>query len=180
MVLPNAWRRCILLVLLPGILAQGCRVQQEGINQDAQRVLNEMGGPLTRQCSLEKPSLGAKTLNLSKLVERGQERISVVYQTVRQISKIYSMNLGSVTWPQDKLESLRVLLDGQLRELQTCGRKPGSGSRPRKSAAIKKYFRELSKFLKRKGFSACAWEITRAETRAYFQQFPRIMAEISE
>ncbi|XP_051894369.1 interferon alpha-F-like [Pristis pectinata] len=180
MVLPNAWRPCILLVLLPGILAQGCRNLQEDINQDAQRELNEMGGPLSKQCSLEKRSLGVVTVKLYRLVKMGQERISVVNQTLHHISEIYSMNLSSVTWPRDKVENLRVLLDGQLRELETCVRKRGSGSQPRTSSAIEKYFTELSKFLERKGFSACAWEITRAETQAYFRQFPHIMAAISE
>ncbi|XP_062893865.1 interferon alpha-21-like [Mobula hypostoma] len=180
MFLPNAWRRFIFLVLLPGVLAQMCRDQLAYNNQHILLVLKEMGRPLTWQCSLEKQSLGAESVNVSKLVDRGEEWISVVSEMLRQMSKIYNLSLDSVTWPQQKVETFRVLLDGQLRELGLCARKRGSRSRPRRRAAIKKYFSELTKFLKRKGFSACAWEITRTETRAYFQQFPRIMAEAAK
>ncbi|XP_072900592.1 interferon alpha-21-like [Hemitrygon akajei] len=180
MFLPNAWRRFVFLVLLPGILAQTCRDRQVYNNQESLLVLNKMGGSLTLQCSLEKQSLGAQSVNLTKLRDRGEEWITVVYEMLRQMRKIYNMNLDSVTWAPDQVESFRVLLDGQLRELEECATMRGLRPRPRRRAAIKKYFSELTKFLKRKGFSACAWEITRIETRAYFQQFPRIMADDSE
>ncbi|XP_078280912.1 interferon alpha-H-like [Rhinoraja longicauda] len=151
----NAWRLCVLPVfLLAGVLAQDCRGThvQEEINQQAQIVLNEMA----------------------------PDAVRVVYQVLRQFSKIYSMNMASVTWPRDKVENLRLLLDAQVRELENCVRNRGSGTRPRRSAAIHNYFRKLSKFLKRKRFGACAWEVTRAETRASFQQLPGVMARISE
>ncbi|XP_055512700.1 interferon alpha-2-like [Leucoraja erinacea] len=150
----NAWRLCVLPVLLAGVLAQGCRGPdvQVDINQEAQIVLNEMAPNTLR----------------------------VVYQVLRQFSKIYSMNLASVTWPRDKVEHLRLLLDGQIRELENCVRNTGSETRPRRSAAVHNYFRKLGKFLKRKRFSACAWEITRAETRACLQQLPLVMTRINE
>ncbi|XP_055512698.1 interferon alpha-2-like [Leucoraja erinacea] len=108
------------------------------------------------------------------------DTVRVVYQVLRQFSKIYSMNLASVTWPRDKVEHLRLLLAGQIRELENCVRNTGSETRPRRSAAVHNYFRKLGKFLKRKRFSACAWEITRAETRACLQQLPLVMTRINE
>ncbi|XP_055512699.1 interferon alpha-F-like [Leucoraja erinacea] len=211
----NAWRLCVLPVLLAGVLAQGCRGPhvQVDINQDAQIVLNEMkqtlvelsvgqaasearratfqlddlytaekGPPLTRRCLAEKTSLEVRTLNLSELTARGQapNTLRVVDQVLRQFSKIYSMNLDSVTWPRNKVEHLRLLLDGQIRELENCVRNTGSETRPRRSAAVHNYFRKLGKFLKRKRFSACAWEVTRAETRACLQQLPLVMTRINE
>ncbi|XP_055512706.1 interferon alpha-21-like [Leucoraja erinacea] len=97
---------------------------------------------------------------------------------LRQFRKIYSMNLASVTWLQDKVENFRLLLDRQIRELKNCVRKKGSETRPQRSAAIHNYFKKLRKFLKRKKFSACAWEVTRAETRACLQQLPLVMTRI--
>ncbi|XP_032891426.1 interferon alpha-21-like [Amblyraja radiata] len=180
----NAWRLCVLPVLLAGVLAQGCRGPhvQVDINKDAQIVLDKMGPLLTRRCLAEKTSLEVRTLNLSKLTAGGRapNTLRVVYQVLRQFSKIYSMNLASVTRPRDKVENLRLLLDGQIRELENCVRNTGSETRPRRSAAVHNYFSKLGEFLKRKRFSACAWEVTRAETRACLQQLPLLMTRINE
>ncbi|GCB80360.1 hypothetical protein scyTo_0018092 [Scyliorhinus torazame] len=108
-----------------------------------------------------------------------QDRIQIIHQTLRHICKIYSMNLRSVTWARDKVEHFRLLLDRQLSELEECVRKQGSEARLRKNSTIQKYFRKLRKFLKKKGFSDCAWEIIRTETRARLQQLLFITAQIS-
>ncbi|XP_067825362.1 interferon alpha-21-like [Heptranchias perlo] len=182
MFFPSVWRLWILFVLLPGTLSQGCqRLQlQQVFNRDAQVALSEMGGPIPRHCVTERTSLRTESPDLSQLTKRlqTQDRIQIVHQTLRHFIKIYSMNLGSVTWPQDKVENFRLLLDRQLEELEECVKKPGSESRPRRNAAIHRYFRKLEKFLKQKRFSDCAWEIIRAETRARLQQILFIMAQI--
>ncbi|XP_067825354.1 interferon alpha-21-like [Heptranchias perlo] len=116
-------------------------------------------------------------MKLSKGLQT-QDRIQIVHQTLHHISQIYSMNLDSVTWPQDKVENFWLLLDRQLEELEECVKKPGSESRPRRNAAIHRYFRNLETFLKQKRFSVCAWEIIRAETRASLQQILFITAQI--
>ncbi|XP_059821969.1 interferon tau-like, partial [Hypanus sabinus] len=140
------------------------------------------GGRLPRHCVTERLSLKTKPLELVKLSAEvpAQERIQIVHQTLHHLRRIYRMNLSSVSWVQSSVEHFRLLLDRQLKELDVCVRKPGSGSRPRKNATILKYFRKLRKFLKRKGFSECAWEITRVETRAHLQQLFLIMAKISK
>ncbi|GCB71333.1 hypothetical protein scyTo_0008810, partial [Scyliorhinus torazame] len=74
-----------------------------------------------------------------------QDKIQIVHQTLRHSSKIYSMNLGSVTWDRVKVEHFRLLLDRQLSELEECVRKPGSNLR--RNSAIHNYFRKLEKFL---------------------------------
>ncbi|XP_038634690.1 interferon alpha-F-like [Scyliorhinus canicula] len=138
------------------------------------------GGRFPRQCVRERFALTTKPLNLVKLSEglQTQDRIQIVHQTLRHISKIYSMNLGSVTKDRNKVENLRLLLDRQLNELEECVRKQGSEARLRKNSTIQKYFRKLRKFLKQKTFSNCAWEIIRAETRARLQQLLYLMAQI--
>lgn len=140
------------------------------------------GGHLPRQCVTERRSLKTKPLNLVKLSMgvTAQDRIQIIHQTLHHLRRIYSMNLSSVTWVQATVEHFRLLLDRQFRELEVCVRKPSTGSRARKNATVHKYFRKLRKFLKLKGFSDCAWEITRAETRAHLQQLLLIMATISK
>ncbi|XP_067869046.1 interferon alpha-14-like [Heterodontus francisci] len=182
MALPSVWRFWMVLVLLPGTLSLGCeRLQlQQVLNTETLSKLNEMGGPFPRRCVKQRLSLKTKPLNLMKLSKgfEAQDRIQIVHQTLRHINKIYSMNLGSVTWPRDKVENFRLLLDRQLGELEECVWKLGSEFKPRSKTAIHKYFRKLEKFLKQKIFSDCAWEIIRTETRACLQQILVITAKI--
>ncbi|XP_062893758.1 interferon phi 2 isoform X1 [Mobula hypostoma] len=139
------------------------------------------GGRLPRQCATERLSLKTKPLDLVKLSAEvhAQERIWIVHQTLHHLRRIYSLNLSSVTWVQSSVEHFRHLLDRQLKELDVCVRKPGSESKPRKNAAILKYFQKLREFLKQKGFSNCAWEVTRTETTMHLKQLLLIMAKIS-
>ncbi|XP_059494780.1 interferon a3-like [Stegostoma tigrinum] len=144
---------CVLFVLLPRILSLDCQglQLQKRLNKDALTILNAMA----------------------------QERIQIVHQALRHISKIYSKNLGSVTWAREQVENFRLLLDRQLQELETCVRKPGAGSRQKRNSIILKYFRKLNKFLKQRRFSDCSWEIIRAETRARLQQLQFITGQLS-
>ncbi|XP_078080566.1 interferon a3-like [Mustelus asterias] len=181
MFIPSVCGLWILLICLPGILSQDCqRLQlQQILNKNAQRSLRDMGGPFPFQCTATRESLKTKSLDLHQLIKRlqTQDRIQIVLQTLRHINKIYSMNLGSVTWSRDKVEHFRLLLDRQLSELEECVRNPGS--RLRRNSAIHNYFRKLEKFLKQQGFSECAWEIIRTETRGRLQQLLLITAQIS-
>ncbi|XP_078280879.1 interferon alpha-1-like [Rhinoraja longicauda] len=140
------------------------------------------GGHLSPQCGTERRSLETKPLELVKLSMgvHAQDRIAIVHQTLHHLRRIYSMKLSSVTWVQATVEHFTLLLDRQLRELEVCVMKARTGSRARKNATILKYFKDLTKFLKQKGFSDCAWEITYAETRAHLQQLLLIMATISK
>uniref|UniRef100_UPI00398F1FA6 interferon alpha-21-like n=1 Tax=Pristiophorus japonicus TaxID=55135 RepID=UPI00398F1FA6 len=182
MLFPSVGRLWILLALLPGTLSQDCQRLRllEEINNEALHVLREMGKPFPLQCLSERASLSNNSLNIHQLSNRvqSQDRIQIVHQTLRHLTKIYSMNLGSVTWSRDKVETFRLLLDGQVGELEECVRKPGSDSRPRRFSSINKYFKKLRMFLEQKTFSDCAWEIVRVETRARLQQIRTIMGNI--
>ncbi|XP_020391690.1 interferon alpha-F-like [Rhincodon typus] len=179
----GVWGLCILFVLLPGILSQDCqRLQlQQVLNRDALKILTDMGGTFPLQCVITRESLHIEPLDLHQLVKRSQaqERIQIVHQTLRHISKIYSRNLGSVTWAREQVENFRLLLDRQLQELETCVRKSGAGSRQKRNSIVLKYFRKLNKFLKQKRFSDCSWEIIRAETRTRLQQLQFITGQLS-
>ncbi|XP_072342344.1 interferon alpha-F-like [Scyliorhinus torazame] len=183
MALASIWRFGTVLLLLSGTLSLGCeRLQlQQVLNTEALSKLNEMGRRFPRQCVRERFALKTKPLNLVKLSEglQTQDRIQIVHQTLRHISKIYSMNLRSVTWDRNTVENFRLLLDRQLSEMEECVRKQGSEARLRKNSTIQKYFRKLRKFLKQKTFSNCAWEIIRTETRARLQQLLYLMAQVS-
>ncbi|XP_078385342.1 interferon alpha-21-like [Cetorhinus maximus] len=183
MVFPSVWGLWVLLILLPGTLSQDCqRLQlQEVFNKEAQKSLRDMGGSFPFQCTTMRESLKTKSLDLHQLVKglETQDRIQIVHQTLRHISKIYSMNLGSVTWARDEVENFRLLLDRQLSELEECVREPGSERKMRRNFAIHNYFRKLEKFLKQERFSDCAWEIIRTETRVSLQQILSITAQIS-
>ncbi|XP_069761073.1 interferon alpha-1/13-like [Narcine bancroftii] len=161
----------------------GCERLQllQVLNIETLGKLNEMGGHLPRQCRIERLSLKTKSLDLVKLSTGvpAQGKIQMIYQTLRHLRRIYSMNLSSVAGVQDTVEHFRILLDRQLRELEVCVRKPRTESKPRNNAKILKYFWKLRKFLKQKKFSRCAWEITRVETRRQLQHFLRIMAKFS-
>ncbi|XP_059821965.1 interferon tau-like [Hypanus sabinus] len=183
MALGRVWRVCSVWLLLTVTLTLGCERLQllQVLNRETLGELNEMGGRLPRHCVTERLSLKTKLLELVKLSAEvpAQERIQIVHQTLHHLCRIYSMNLSSVSWVQSSVELLRLLLDRQLRELDVCVRKPGSETRPRKNAAILKYFQKLREFLKQKGFSNCAWEITRTETMTHLKQLLLIMAKIS-
>ncbi|XP_051894366.1 interferon alpha-21-like [Pristis pectinata] len=177
----SVWRVWIVRLSLSVTLSLGCERLQllQILNTETLGKLNEMGGRLPRQCVTERLSLKTKPLDLVKLSAgvHAQDRIQIVHQTLHHIRRIYSRNLSSVTWAQGTVEHFRLLLGRQLRELEDCVRKPSTESRPRKNATILKYFRKLTEFLRQKGFSDCAWEITHAETRAHLQQLPLIMAK---
>ncbi|XP_038634687.1 interferon alpha-F-like [Scyliorhinus canicula] len=183
MALASIWRFVTVLFLLSGTLSLGCeRLQlQQVLNTETLGKLNEMGGPFPRHCIKHRHALKTKPLNLVKLSKglETQDRIQILHQTLRHISKIYSMNLGSVTWDRDMVENLRLLLDRQLSELEECVRKQGSEHKMRRNSAIHNYFRKLEKFLNQEKFSDCAWEIIRTETRARLQQMLLIMVQIS-
>ncbi|XP_072342347.1 interferon alpha-F-like [Scyliorhinus torazame] len=183
MALASIWRIGTMLLILSGTLNLGCeRLQlQQVLNTEALSKLNEMGGPFPRHCIKHRHSLKTKPLNLVKLSKgfETQGRIQIVHQTLRHISKIYSMNLGSVTWDRDTVENLRLLLDRQLSELEECVRKQRSEHKMRRNSTIHNYFRKLEQFLNQEKFSDCAWEIIRTETRARLQQMLFIMLQIS-
>ncbi|XP_041029205.1 interferon alpha-F-like [Carcharodon carcharias] len=181
MALASIWRFWMVLLFLSGTLSLGCeRLQlQQVLNTETLSKLNAMGGPFPRHCIRQRLSLKTKPLNLVKLSKELEDRIQIVHQTLCHISKIYSMNLGSVTWARDKVEKFRLLLDRQLGELEECIRKTGSEHKLRRNSAIHNYFRKLEKFLKQEKFSDCAWEIIRTETRARLQQLLFVIAQIS-
>ncbi|XP_059494779.1 interferon alpha-F-like [Stegostoma tigrinum] len=183
MALARIWRLWVVLLLGSGSLSLGCeRLQlQQVLNTETLSKLYEMGGHFPRHCIRQRLSLKTKPLDLVKLSDgfEIQERTAIIHQTLHHINKIYSMNLGSVTWAWDKVEHFRLLLDQQLRELQDCLRKSGSDHKLKRNAAIQHYFRNLEKFLKHKKFSECSWEIIRAETRARLQQLHFIMAQVN-
>ncbi|XP_038634692.1 interferon alpha-F-like [Scyliorhinus canicula] len=182
MALASIWRFGTVLLLLSATLSLGCeRLQlQQVLNTETLSKLNEMAGRFPRQCVRERFALTTKTLNLVKLSEglQTQDRIQIVHQTLRHISKIYSMNWVQSPGTGTRWKTLRLLLDRQLSELEECARKQGSEARLRKNSTIQKYFRKLRKFLKQKTFSNCAWEIIRAETRARLQQLLYLMAQV--
>ncbi|XP_078079068.1 interferon alpha-F-like [Mustelus asterias] len=183
MALARIWRFWMVSLFLSGTLSLGCERLQlhQVLNKHTLSKLNRMAGRFPRQCVRERFALKTKPLDLVRLSEglQTQDRIQIVHQTLRHINKIYSMNLGSVTWARDKVENVRLFLDRQLSELEECVRNPGSEHRLRRNSTIQKYFRKLRKFLKQKGFSNCAWEIIHTETRARLQQLLFVMAQIS-
>ncbi|XP_055513343.1 interferon tau-like isoform X1 [Leucoraja erinacea] len=126
--------------------------------KDLTKFLKQKSGHLSRQCGTERRSLDSKPLDLVKLSTgiHAQDRIQIVHQTLHHLRRIYSMKLSSVTWVQATVEHFTLLLDRQLRELEVCVKKASPGSRARKNATVLKYFKDLTKFLKQKGFSDCA------------------------
>ncbi|XP_059494787.1 interferon alpha-H [Stegostoma tigrinum] len=180
MCLATVWRFWTVLGLVSGSLSLGCERLQQVLNTETLSKLHEMGGRFPWQCVSERSALKAKPLNLVKLSKglQAQDRIQILHQTLYHIKKICSMNVGSVTWAQDKMENVWLLLDRQFREVDECVKRSGAEVRLSRNTTIHKYFRKLRKFLKQKNFNDCSWEIIRAETRACLQQLFVIMAEV--
>ncbi|XP_072105598.1 interferon beta-like [Mobula birostris] len=160
MALGRVWRVCSVWLFLTVTLTLGCERLRllQVLNTETLGKLDEMGGPFPRHCVRERDSLKSKPLNLMNLTKHleTQEGINIIYQTLQQVTKVYSMNLDPVTWSRNKVEYFRLLPDWQLRELEECIRKPSSKSRSKGKDKIRKYFKKLRKFLKRKQFSNCA------------------------
>ncbi|XP_078080574.1 interferon alpha-B-like [Mustelus asterias] len=182
MALASIWIFWMVSLFLSGTLSLGCeRLQlQQVLNTHTLSKLNQMGGSFPQHCIKQRHFLKSKPLDLVKLSKglETQDRTQIVYQTLRHINKIYSMNLGSVTWARDKVELFRLILDRQLSELEECVRKQESEHKMRRNFTIHNYFRKLEKFLNQEKFSECAWEIIRTETRARLQQMTSVMAQI--
>ncbi|XP_072105562.1 interferon a3-like [Mobula birostris] len=181
MALGRVWRVCSVWLFLTVTLTLGCERLRllQVLNTETLGKLNEMGGRLPRQCATGELTQPLNLVKLSAEVH-AQERIWIVHQILHHLRRIYSLNLNSVTWVQSSVEHFRLLLDRQLKELDVCVRKPGSESKPRKNAAILKYFHVLREFLKQKGFSDCAWKIIHDRTRRHLQQLLLIMGKVNK
>ncbi|XP_055512697.1 interferon alpha-10-like [Leucoraja erinacea] len=180
--LGSVCRAWIVWVLLSGTLSLGCERLQllQDLNMDTLGKLNEMGGPFPWHCVREKVPLKTQPLKLVNLANglSALKKIQIVLQTLRQTSEIYSEDTGSAPWPREEVESFRLLLHRQIRELEECAWKRAPESQQKRNIAVHKYFRKLRRFRKHQNFGDCAWEMIRAETRAHLQQILLITANM--
>ncbi|XP_064421734.1 interferon beta-like [Latimeria chalumnae] len=152
---------CLLLFVPIGIFCQECEElnsQQRLRIRESLQELEGVGGKFPSQC-LE----GNAQFNLHKKVyqllkhSKGERRITLVYEILQQINRIYRKN-PSATWDQNKLERFQNVLHSQTEELWKCLEKKMSQSTNmnsqwinnamKLSVRVKKNFKEMEKFLK--------------------------------
>uniref|UniRef100_UPI00398E3ACA interferon beta-like n=1 Tax=Pristiophorus japonicus TaxID=55135 RepID=UPI00398E3ACA len=103
-------------------------------------------------------------------MELTEDKVLIVYQVLRHISKIYRTNACTITWNKNELENFETVLHQQLEELREDVGERRSDTRMTWKIKIRKYFTKLRMFLQDKGYSLCAWEVIRFESTRNLSQ----------
>ncbi|XP_001373622.1 interferon alpha-16-like [Monodelphis domestica] len=165
------------LSLLPAVLALlcsnilcslGCDLTQ-GLQKDFS-LLNQMSTSSLVPCLKEWTNFSFPKEALDGSQLQKENATVVVLEMVQQIFNLFSQNAMPATWNQTQVIELRIGLDHQLGQLESClgqdaeWEVPSLGSE-NPMMALKSYFQGISRYLQGKGYSRCAWEFTRIEIR---------------
>ncbi|XP_001373586.2 interferon tau-2-like [Monodelphis domestica] len=149
----------------------GCDLTQ-GLQEDFS-LLNQMSTFSLVPCLKDRTSfnLPKEALEDNKL-QRG-DAIIIFHEMLQQMFTLFSQNAAPVAWDQTQLMQLLMGLDQQIEQLERCltqdveQDEPSLG-RENPLMALKNYFQGISQYLQGKGYSHCAWEVTRVEIRRCF------------
>ncbi|XP_028360154.1 interferon alpha-4-like [Phyllostomus discolor] len=95
---------------------------------------------------------------------------SAIHEMIRQTFHLFCSEGVITAWDKTLLHQLCNGLDEQLRDLEACltqevGLEEAPLTREDSIQAVRKYFERITRYLKEKQHSPCAWEIVRAEIR---------------
>ncbi|KAK6473087.1 interferon beta-like [Huso huso] len=174
---------CVLVACSPALFLEcnGDTIQLKLIN-DSLHLLQDMGGKFPNHCMKEVTGLSVQFRSLI----HGKEETDIlwtIHNTFKLASNLYNSDLKSVDWDEFKLNEFKDLLYRQADEfkrdaLEVTKTHPVNGTPKRKRRPrLRKYFKTLRTFLRRKEHSLCAWEVVRSEVREILQQLASICNE---
>ncbi|XP_066553980.1 interferon a3-like [Amia ocellicauda] len=165
--------KCITLILSALDLTLGCtwiQYRYDIVSRESLSLIREMGGELVHDGVIV--PFPHKTYD-DVFHSQMDDKIAFIRETTKQILKLYHGNLDAVTWDRQKLTEFQIILHRQAVELRKC-------VQPRKRNRILiPYFKALNEnVLKKKTYSAQAWEIIRAQVRIHLQRLNVLAASI--
>ncbi|CAM9801861.1 unnamed protein product [Rangifer tarandus platyrhynchus] len=101
------------------------------------------------------------------------QAISVLHEMLQQSFNLFHTERSSAAWDTTLLEQLRTGLHQQLADLHDCwqqvmGEEDSALGRTGPTLAVRRYFQGIHVYLRKKGYSDCAWEIVRLEIMRSF------------
>ncbi|XP_003928166.1 interferon alpha-2-like [Saimiri boliviensis] len=99
--------------------------------------------------------------------------IFVLHEMIQQTFNLFSTKDSSAAWDETLLDKFYTELYQQLNELEACVmQEVGVTDTPLMNEdsilTVRKYFQRITLYLKEKKYSACAWEVVRAEIMRSF------------
>ncbi|XP_044535400.1 interferon alpha-16-like [Gracilinanus agilis] len=170
----NSWSLLpiALVQLYSNILCSlGCDLTQ-GLQEDF-LLLNQMSTFSLVPCLKERTNFNFPMEALEGSQLQREDATAIVHEMLQQIFTLFSQNAAPATWNQIQLMQLFIGLDHQLEVLERClGQEvewegPSLGSEMLR-LTLMSYFQGISQYLEGKGYSHCAWEITRVEIKRVF------------
>ncbi|KAM5298435.1 interferon alpha-14-like [Ctenodactylus gundi] len=107
----------------------------------------------------------------------GMAQVAIfLHEMHQQVFTLFSTSSSLAAWDETLLDELLIKLHQQLEDLESCLRKERKARQPplrskNSRLAVKKYFKEISLYLKEKNYSHCAWEVVRVEIRRLWLLF---------
>ncbi|XP_021481585.1 interferon epsilon [Oncorhynchus mykiss] len=155
---------CI-IVFYPAVYAKcsAPKVQKYYLSQTHQTLNDLAEERLPRGCIPEAERLRVQRPALP--IEEG-EKVWTLRLAFQLASELFQQNLTLVKWNSVKLRDLQDLLARQNMTYSECVRDMSVHL----NLPIKNYFKELEDFLSHERFSACSWELVRAEMGSIISQ----------
>nr|QBC17798.1 IFNe2 [Acipenser dabryanus] len=166
--------RCCFVLFCGQNFSLGCRwvrYRYKDVSRENLQLLANMGGEFVREkVNIPFPN---KVYSNAKHSQMG-DSISILYEAIRQIKKLYSKDMKSVTWDSVKLDQFQSNLHRTTSELEQCVREitysDSTGSHGKENRSLKRHFKKLEHYLKTKDYSANAWEVVRTEVWKHLQR----------
>ncbi|XP_044513442.1 interferon alpha-16-like [Gracilinanus agilis] len=149
----------------------GCDLTQ-GLQEDFS-LLNQMRAFSLVPCLKDKASFNfPKEVLEGNQLQRG-DAITILHEVLQQMFTLFSQKAAPVAWDQTQLMQLLIGLDQQIEQLESCLTQDVEQDEPSLESEnllmpLKIYFQGISQYLQGKGYSHCAWEVTRVEIRRCF------------
>ncbi|XP_001373523.2 interferon tau-2 [Monodelphis domestica] len=161
-----------LVLLCSNILCSlSCDLTQ-GLQQDF-LLLNQMSTFSLVPCLKDGTNFNFPMEGLEGSQLQREEATAIVHEMLHQILILFNQNAAPVAWNQIQFKDLCIGLDHQLDQLERCLGQQVQWEGPSLESetlrlTLKSYFQGISQYLEGKGYSRCAWEITRVEIRRVF------------
>ncbi|KAJ1136899.1 hypothetical protein NDU88_003313 [Pleurodeles waltl] len=164
------------------VLCQKCvfsHHQQKKFNENSQLLLEKMGGDFPLQCLSEKMSMKFPR-KVMKAKDRQTQRslqltIFNILHPINKINEILSKNLDKTGWDIRRTDMFIQGLRRQTDRLAECLSEDLDGKANNK---LKKYFKEMKKYIQEKTYSSCAWENIRAELKLCLKIVDRLSSKL--
>ncbi|XP_020832363.1 interferon alpha-2-like [Phascolarctos cinereus] len=163
----------VALVLLCSstLCSLGCNLSQ-GLQEDFS-LLNQISTFSLVPCLKDRTNFNFPKEAMESSQLQREDATVIAHEMLQQIFTLFSQNAAPAAWNQTQLMQLLIGLDQQMEQLERClaqdveREEPSVGSEnPR--LALRSYFQGISQYLQGKGYSHCAWEVTRVEIRRCF------------